>query len=69
MLLFFSNHMKDNLEVMHFYIKSRGMQGLVFVQIWFEKCTTNFYFENGEIGIKTTITKLQPLLVYNLPTS
>ena len=32
-----------------------GAQGLVFVQITSEKCITNFYFENGEISIKTTI--------------
>ena len=25
------------------------MQGLVFVQIRFEKCITNFYFENSEV--------------------
>ena len=44
--------MKDNVEVIYFHIKSRGVQGLVFAQIMFEKCTTNFYFENGELGIQ-----------------
>ena len=57
-LPFVSCHMKDNVEVIHFYIKRRGMQGLVFVQITFEKCTTNFYFENGEVDMKTTIAIL-----------
>ena len=27
------------------------MQGIVFVQITFEKCTTNLYFEDDESGI------------------
>ena len=57
--------MKDNVEVIHFHIKSRGVQGHVFVQITFENCTLNFYFQNGEIGIKA-IVKLQPLLVWNV---
>ena len=47
--------MKDNVEVIHFHIKSKGVQGLVLVQITFEKYTTNFYFENGEVDIKTAI--------------
>ena len=55
--------MKDNVKVIYFHIKSRGMQSLVFAQIMFEKYTTNFYFEDGEVGIKTTIANLQPLLV------
>ena len=46
-------HLKDNFEVIHFHIKSRGVQGLVFVQIAFEKCTTSTYFENGEVCLKT----------------
>ena len=46
--------MEENVEVIHFHIKSRGVQGLVFVQITYEKCTTNFYFENSKFGIKTT---------------
>ena len=41
------------------------LQGLVFVQVKFEKCTTNFYFENGEVGIKTAIANLQPVLMCN----
>ena len=44
--------MKSNVEVIHFYIKTRGVQGHGFVQITFENCTLNFYFENSEIGIK-----------------
>ena len=54
-LPFVSCHMKDNVEVIHFHIKSKGVQGLVLVQITFEKYTTNFYLENGEVDIKTTI--------------
>ena len=42
-------HMKDNVEMIHFHIKSRGAQGLVFVKIMLEKCTTNFYFENDKV--------------------
>lgn len=61
-LPFVSCHFKDNVKVIYFYIKSRGVQGLIFVQIPFEKYTTHFYFENGEVGVKTTITNLQPLL-------
>ena len=61
-LPFVSCHVKDNVKVIYFHIKSRGVQGLIFVQIPFEKYTTHFYFENGEVGVKTTITNLQPLL-------
>ena len=50
--------MKDNVEVIYFHMKSRGLQGLVVVEITFEKVTTNFYFENGEVGIKTAIANL-----------
>ena len=55
MLLFFSFRMKDTDEIIHFYIKSRLVQGLVYVQIKriyhkFEKYTTNFQFKNGEVG-------------------
>ena len=57
-LPFVSSHMTDNVEAIHFHIKSRGVQGLAFVQIAFEKCATNFYFENGGIHIKTTIVNL-----------
>ena len=55
MLPLVSNHMKDNVEVIHFHIKSRGVQTLVFVQITSEKCTTTFCFSN-----------LQPLLVWHV---
>ena len=55
--------MKDSLEVIHFHVKSRGTQGLVFVQITFERCTINFYFEKGKVHIKTTIADLYSLLV------
>ena len=50
--------MKENVELINFHIKSRGVQGLVFVQITFEKCATKFYFENSENCIKTTIANL-----------
>ena len=50
--------MEDNVEVIHFHVKSRGVQSLVFGQIMFEKCTTNLYFENGEVSIETTIANL-----------
>ena len=65
-LPFFSSHMKDNFEVIHFHIKSRDAQDLVLVQITFGKCTTNFDFENGKVGIKTTIANLQTLLACNV---
>ena len=54
------------LILIHFHIKSKSVQGLVFVQITFEKYTTNFYFENSEVGIKTAMANLQPLLTWNL---
>ena len=57
-LPFLSSHIKENLEVDHFYIKSRCVQGLVIEQITFEKCTTKFYFENGKLGIKAAIAIL-----------
>ena len=36
-LLFISSHMKDNVAVIHFHIKSICVQGLISVQITFEK--------------------------------
>ena len=57
-LPFVSNLMKDNIGVIHFHIKYPGVQALVFVQITFEKCTSNFYFENSKVGIKRTIANL-----------
>ena len=65
-LPFFSSNMKDNVEVIHFHINSRGVQDLVFVQITFENCPLNFYFENSEIGIKKTIANLHPLFAWNV---
>ena len=53
MLSFVPCHMKDNFEVINFHIKGRGVQGLVFVQITFEKCTTSTYIEIGEVVLKT----------------
>ena len=47
-LPFFSSNIKDNVEAIHF---RRGVQGHVFVQITFENCSLNFYFENGKIVI------------------
>lgn len=52
--------MKDNVQVIHFHIKNRGVQGLAFIQITFEEFTTNLYFVNGKIGIKTTNANLYP---------
>ena len=60
-----SCHMKDNVKVIHFHVKSRGVQGPVFIQTTFEKYTTNFYLENSEFGIKMTIVNLYHLLVWN----
>ena len=58
--------MKDNVKVIHFHIKGRGVQDLAFVQITFEKYTTNFYFQNSQVGIKTKIGNLQPFLISNV---
>ena len=57
MLPFVSCHMKVNAEVTHSHVKTRSMQGLVFVQT-FEICLRNFYFERGEVGLKRTIADL-----------
>ena len=43
---------------MPFKISPKTPKALVFVQITFGKCTTNFYFENGKVNIKTTIANL-----------
>ena len=51
-------HMKDNVKVIHSRIKGRDVQGLVFVQIAFEKYITNFYFQSSQVGIKTKIANL-----------
>ena len=40
-LLFDQFHMKDNFKMIHFHVKRRCVQGLIFVQVTFEKCTTN----------------------------
>ena len=63
---FFSSNIKDNVEVINFNIKIRGVQGHFFVPITFENCTLNFYFEKGEFGMKKTIANLQPLLEWNV---
>ena len=65
-LSFFSSKMKDNVEVIHFHVKSRCVQDLVFVQITFENCLLNFYFENSGIVIKKTILNLHPLFAWNV---
>ena len=57
--------MKDNVKMIHFHIKGRSVHSLIFMKI---TCTTNFYFENCEVGIKTTIANLQPLLALNVST-
>ena len=43
------------------------MQGLVLMQIMFEKYTTNLYFENGEADIKTAVANLQPMTIILVP--
>ena len=50
--------MKGNVEVIYFHIKARGTQGLIFMQIRFAKSTTNFYFKNDKVSVKTTIAYL-----------
>ena len=55
---FVSCPVKKSIEVIHFHIKSRDVQDLFFVQVTFEKCTTNFNFENGEAAMKTATTNL-----------
>ena len=57
-LWFVSGHMKENGEAIHFHMKSRGVQGIVFPQITFEKCATTFYFQNSEVGTKIAIVNL-----------
>ena len=58
--------MKDSVEVINFHINSRGVQGLVFVQIKFEKCTTNFYSEIDKVSVKMVTSNLEPLLAWNV---
>ena len=53
-----SCHIKGIVKIIYFHIKGRRVQGLVFVQITFEKCTANLYFENGVVGIKTATVNL-----------
>ena len=50
--------MKDNVEVIHFHIKRRGAQGIIFMRRTFEKRVTSFYFENDEVDKKTTMANL-----------
>ena len=38
--------------MIHFHIKSRGVKGLVFVQITVENYTTDFCFESSEVETK-----------------
>ena len=56
MLPFVSCNKKDNVQVIHVNISS-CVQGHVFAQITFEKCIKDFYFENCQAVIKTTIDK------------
>ena len=58
MLPFVSSDMKDNVEVIHFHIKRRGAQGIIFMRRTFEKRVTSFYFENDEVDKKTTMANL-----------
>ena len=55
-----SSHMKDNVEVIHFNIRSKGEQGLVFVQKTFENSSTKekyleieYPFKQNKIMLKT----------------
>ena len=48
--------MKDNVKVIHFDIKTRSEQSLVFFRIAFEKDTANFHFENEEVNKKILIS-------------
>lgn len=41
-------HMNRNVELIHFHMKSRGMQVLV-LGLTFKKCTIKLNFENGEV--------------------
>ena len=66
MLPFVSICIKDIGEMIHFHIKYTGVQGLVSVEITSGKCTINFSYENGEVGIKTSIVNLLPLLAANV---
>ena len=50
--------MKENVNLILFHIKSRGVQGLAIVQITYEKFDTNSHFKNGEVTIEATATKL-----------
>ena len=50
--------MKDNVKVIHFHMKNKGVEGLVSVHLTFEICITNFHFENSKVGIKATIANL-----------
>lgn len=47
--------MKDNVELIHFDVKSRGVQGLVFMEITF---ASNIYFENDRVGVERIIVNL-----------
>ena len=46
--------MKDNVKEVHFGVKSKSVQSLIFIQIMFETCAAIFYFDNSEVGTKTT---------------
>ena len=52
--------MEDNAKMIHFHIKGRGMQSLVFVQITFENYATNLY-KNGhcQFAILTSIKRFR----------
>ena len=66
MLPFVSSHTKYSVEKIHFYVKSRDIQSVTFVQITSEKCTGNLSFGNGEVDIKTTTASCQPLLAWSV---
>ena len=54
-LAFVLCHIGDNV------MKTKSVEELIFVQITFEECMANVCFENGKVGIKTTIANLQLL--------
>ena len=57
-LPFVSLHMKENVNLILFHIKSRSVQGLAIAQITYEKFDINSYFKNREVTIEATATKL-----------
>ena len=61
-----SGHMKGNAKLIYFLMKSRGEQGIVVIQITFEKCTASFYFQNtvAFINIYTYAERLRMFILF-----